>query len=462
MGGSAARRLGFVAVILLALLPGRSAEANQIPCGQYWPSQYNLEVYESEHNYFQFTLRFRLSESQLVALRCVDNYLEIDFDQEGFGLPAHYNEYLVGTDLPGGIHDVEFPDTEITPGVTAINTNDLLANVDYLVTVGWLWPEADLSGLGIAVDFVPSHWAGENENLSLSEEAKEEFSCDVIGTATGNDAWCIFGTHRHRFVWRDFGGYLPISGGTQSYDWPVGQTVFASTFVQPDTPPLSADSDSDGVPDEADHCLTTPGPIHNNGCPTQNEILIFSDGTVSRIGADGVAWPLVSGLARSHGMVECSIDGDPEDEVFSIENRAGNWYVALGDSVDNGNRLEWDGSFSQTFSQPIWSISCGDQNGDGTPVVKVFSGGTIYRINPSTGQAWSLISGLGRAHEMVECDQDLDGVDEIFTVERRNDRWYVAKGDPRASQNYNLNRPGFDGGSFYVIPTPVGEACWAA
>jgi class 3 adenylate cyclase len=25
-----------------------------------------------------------------------------------------------------------------------------------------------------------------------------------------------------------------------------------------------------------------------------------------------------------------------------------------------------------------------------------------------------------------------------------------------------LNRPGFDGGSAYWVPTPVGEACWAA
>ena len=25
-----------------------------------------------------------------------------------------------------------------------------------------------------------------------------------------------------------------------------------------------------------------------------------------------------------------------------------------------------------------------------------------------------------------------------------------------------LNRPGFDGGSFYLIPTPVGAVCWSA
>jgi hypothetical protein len=25
-----------------------------------------------------------------------------------------------------------------------------------------------------------------------------------------------------------------------------------------------------------------------------------------------------------------------------------------------------------------------------------------------------------------------------------------------------MNRPGFDGGSAYWVPTPVGEACWAA
>ncbi|MFT7649119.1 MAG: CRP-like cAMP-binding protein [Candidatus Poriferisodalaceae bacterium] len=38
----------------------------------------------------------------------------------------------------------------------------------------------------------------------------------------------------------------------------------------------------------------------------------------------------------------------------------------------------------------------------------------------------------------------------------------VSAADAQHALNSYLNRPGFDGGSAYWVPTPVGEACWAA
>ena len=87
-------------------------------------------------------------------------------------------------------------------------------------------------------------------------------------------------------------------------------------------------------------------------------------GSIELIQAMGGFWSLVSGLARPHDAVECDLDNDGMTETFTIEERQGRWFVAEGDplAAENGNRLEWDGGFSEPQPQ-IRALSCGDRDG---------------------------------------------------------------------------------------------------
>ncbi|HEY6736853.1 MAG TPA: hypothetical protein VI322_04010 [Candidatus Saccharimonadia bacterium] len=60
--------------------------------------------------YYSITFKFKLTQAQLDALRCIAPYIELDFHMKNFNVPTGYpigwDAYkLAGTNLPGAIHD---------------------------------------------------------------------------------------------------------------------------------------------------------------------------------------------------------------------------------------------------------------------------------------------------------------------------------------------------------------------
>lgn len=69
----------------------------------------------------------------------------------------------------------------------------------------------------------------------------------------------------------------------------------------------------------------------------------------------------------------------------------------------------------------------------------------------------------GSAERLVKSRQRVSDHGEVFTPSWLvEDMLDLVKDESEQSMPASLNRPGFDGGSGYWFPTPVGAVCWAA
>ncbi|HVI68910.1 MAG TPA: hypothetical protein VM581_00450 [Magnetospirillaceae bacterium] len=132
------------------------------------------------------TFSFRLTDTQLANLRCLAEYVEIDFHIVGKWILPQWDGYVVGPhNLPSAIHDVAANDiSDSTPGVTKIPTSLLQANFNYTVTIAWPTLMDQNSGAGVWVAWVPSYWAKDAGQIAVCAWGK------IFGQF--GDAWCIF------------------------------------------------------------------------------------------------------------------------------------------------------------------------------------------------------------------------------------------------------------------------------
>jgi len=163
-------------------------------CGRFWPSTGSFQtLYEPVlFDGYSVTLGFTLTVDEIEALRCVDEYLELDFRLYGFKVPRQWDGYTFSSNLPGAIHDVatsDFSTTEPVPAVTGIFVDDLSAGTHYYASISFderLDPDG--GSPKVSIDWVPSHWA--------SSFLEREFCGAALLLTFFNHAECIFGTTR--------------------------------------------------------------------------------------------------------------------------------------------------------------------------------------------------------------------------------------------------------------------------
>ncbi len=194
--------------------------------GRYWPSTFSIETYSNpSSNFYQTRFEFRLTSNEVMSLRQVDDWLELDINYEGFDFPDSYNGYVIaGHNLPGGQEDNSWGDgTELpgeakypVPGITGIQTWSLKANTTYYFELEWNYP-ANTTPPKVAVEWVPSHWAGDQKDTDLSyvyDWMKEEGSCLPHGNS--DPGWCVFPTVRIFLTFPVF-GWSTFSSSIQSW-----------------------------------------------------------------------------------------------------------------------------------------------------------------------------------------------------------------------------------------------------
>lgn len=184
-------------------------------CGRHWPTTGKFETFHLPGADYVATLRFRLTPDELRSLRCLEDkyqaeYLEIDFRLFGFSTPKGWEDYrVVGTNLPGGLHDVAFGDeaNEAAPAVTSVFVNQLSAGIEYYASLAWDAPLNPSDGVpGVSIQWVPSYYA------SFVGPFDQSVSCAVVGSLSSNTAWCIFGRTRVFLSNGYFPDQLPFDG----------------------------------------------------------------------------------------------------------------------------------------------------------------------------------------------------------------------------------------------------------
>ena len=193
-------------------------------CGKHAPANGLIETthWDGGSDYW-VTFKFKLTEQELNSLRCVDEFLEIDFRLFGFDLPGYWKGYQIpDTNLPGAIQDEPAGDTAPTPAVTNIKVANLQKDTEYYVTLAWNARVVAGEAQSVSVQWVPSHWAREGN----PEEILKEKSYCIWGTAVEFDpAWCIFGTTRTFLSFDMFNGQQLPFGGFRAF--PYGSYVAA-------------------------------------------------------------------------------------------------------------------------------------------------------------------------------------------------------------------------------------------
>lgn len=219
------------------------SEGYAISCGVFWPTTGEFStVHFPGTNGWSATYRFTLTQSQIDALRCIGELVEIDFVLNGVEVSREWEDYSISSDLNGAIHDVAASDLSAnqTPAVTRIYTNTLQANREYYATVSWFdTPLRPSEGdPAVAVQWVPSRWAASLPELTL---------CNLYRNITWpGDAWCIFGKTRVFLSRGVFGGLIPFNGIKYYRYTPTSTSVVTGILgqysepVTPSNPHLSA------------------------------------------------------------------------------------------------------------------------------------------------------------------------------------------------------------------------------
>lgn len=208
------RRLFSAAALAASLLVGvvaspAPAHAESVGSSSYTPTR--GEVIADVHgDFYELTLSFQLSQSQIDALRATGEFLELDFVVYNVTIPGDSQDYEVYGNLPDAQEDVGFHDATFTPSVTMIQTSKLQADTHYWATVKF-HSEATATPQ-LSVEFVPSRWHSATNLV-------EVIACEV-GKVKWNGAWCVFPVEHARvqLTANLFGGLVPINGSHYSLD----------------------------------------------------------------------------------------------------------------------------------------------------------------------------------------------------------------------------------------------------
>lgn len=189
------------ALVAVGLTAASSSVAQAANCGsEFWPTTGSATTYKSG-TYYSITFKFKLTQAQLDALRCIAPYIELDFHMKNFNVPTGYpigwDAYkLAGTNMPSAIHDVAFQDstTEPAPAVTRVYTSRLNAGTEYYANLTWYADTVPGRTPSVTFIWVPSRWI----NSSLKEVTScrgRLFGNNQYGPGDSrnkNEAWCIF------------------------------------------------------------------------------------------------------------------------------------------------------------------------------------------------------------------------------------------------------------------------------
>ena len=135
------------------------------------------------------TFRLKMNASQIRTLRCLANYVELDFELRNSTLSGAWEGYKVSTDLPHGLKDTSYLNSERgnpRPSITNIHTKLLQAGRIYTTTISWRKPIHAYSEynrmMAVRLSWQPSYWgAAWTPNGAL---------CFVHG---GDPRYCLFG-----------------------------------------------------------------------------------------------------------------------------------------------------------------------------------------------------------------------------------------------------------------------------
>ena len=213
-------------------------------CGQYWPTRNTFETSVTPGGY-SITWKLKLYQSEVDAGKCLksryqDDFVEIDLRVFGFVGQNNWDAYwIAGTNLPSAVHDVAQDDAapNMTPGVTGIPVNLLVAEREYYLSIAWN------NNTGISADpnvqqrvsfeWVPSRWAS---------SIPEQYVCGSHFHTTQDNGWCIFGTTR-AYVSHGYRSNtsVPLSGH-QSFTYPPADDLGSaggsdSSLGSPPPPP---------------------------------------------------------------------------------------------------------------------------------------------------------------------------------------------------------------------------------
>ena len=198
---------------ILFIVSAHPAEAACSKSAQdYSPTYGSVSTWSNKYNTsHRVTFRFRLSQKQLWHLRCYANYLEVDFELAGSGLPANWEGYQVTTDIPHAGKDTPYKDEgNPRPSVTNIHTKELQIGRKYFMTISWDKYVPGVVIQKVRISWAPSYWAGAWWTL-------EGALCEAKRYVP---KWCIFGKGGISvLMWRSFfpasmpNGWLPFWSG---------------------------------------------------------------------------------------------------------------------------------------------------------------------------------------------------------------------------------------------------------
>jgi hypothetical protein len=213
----------FIGMLLmyLALTVGLSTAANGElrDCGELAgyelaPTWGAVSTYTNLRDHW-VTFRLKLNASQIRTLRCLANYVEIDFELRNSGLPASWEDYYLSTDLPHGMKDTPFQDTgNPRPSATNVHTKLLQAGRIYTVSISWsksiLFRNDYDQMMAVRLYWQPSYWAesGTLEKGFCKLNGKDPRYCLFGGNGRSvvklhdcffrlnNGGWLLFRAHR--------------------------------------------------------------------------------------------------------------------------------------------------------------------------------------------------------------------------------------------------------------------------
>jgi hypothetical protein len=189
----------FVLTLLFSLVLTTSpVTANHDPdkglgnCGplagyQYSPT-WGAAVTRTDLRKHQAAFRLKMNASQVYTLRCIANYVELDFEVRDSDLKGSWDGFTVKTDLPQGVKDTTFSDRDEDnprPTVTNIHTNKLVPGRIYYATVTWLTPANRTPA--VRLYWTPMHWANRGQ---LDRPSWEKIFCDYNRR---DPRYCLFG-----------------------------------------------------------------------------------------------------------------------------------------------------------------------------------------------------------------------------------------------------------------------------
>lgn len=204
---------GATLLMLVVFLGTITHRANAQQCHayrKYFPL-HGSAIVGKKATFHYVTFRFGLEKRPIRELRCIDKYLEIDFELKDFKLLKSWEDYRVFSNLPGATKDTPWSDTTVRPSITNISTRRMRAGRLYYATIAWHARTRYKRAPAVRISWSPSYWATPGRGGPVVGWSQVQL-CRLHGN---DPKWCIFGNSvRTMRMWDSFfpgaksGGWL--------------------------------------------------------------------------------------------------------------------------------------------------------------------------------------------------------------------------------------------------------------